>query len=575
MARYRHVSLLSYVGMLICFSLTFATVSCDGRALGSLSGVDLVTGGALQGPSMFGQAEAREYRGNAGARIALVAAIAGVAVVAMRLRPLALQAVPGIVAGVALLLMKSGIDREIASQGMGLLQVRYAPGYWLTVLLGFVAAAAVIGQHGRGSPPATDDSRDAGDSVPPGREAGVAVASLVTHAAARARPAAAALKAEFVRFREGPWRALDLGGRLRSHRRAVIAAAAGSALVFSGYALFLRPTPAKDARGVARLEAHCDRVFSDARDRVEADLLARIDASAFRTRGEALTRWREEMAAHESGYSECHQRAGERHDRAVGRYQGNRLDRYLNARAYTWTATDRSGTGVVPDRLGNALRGIRAPLPDAGRLPADLVGTSIEGWRFDNAAEFRNVESSVVQGSGEVVTLRATLSLTDYVTEEPYVVQVLVDYREDPDGEWQRDRITPLLVAREDRRYLDGGEVFLVGRWRWPNNHAAYAADGTWRSRWEDGSESSGTWRIVHDRLILTRNGAPWWTGRIQVVEDHGMWVGDGTPTYVQRAGAGLTRADSTVAEDTVHVLRTEPAVIDDPDGHSDIRAGA
>ena len=77
---------------------------------------------------------------------------------------------------------------------------------------------------------------------------------------------------------------------------------------------------------------------------------------------------------------------------------------------------------------------------------------------------------------------------------------------------------------------------FLVGRWRWPDNYATYSGDGSWSGKWDNGSEFTGTWRIVKGNLVLTRDGTDWFSGKIVQFSKNEMLLGDTNPMRAERA---------------------------------------
>jgi hypothetical protein len=93
-----------------------------------------------------------------------------------------------------------------------------------------------------------------------------------------------------------------------------------------------------------------------------------------------------------------------------------------------------------------------------------------------------------------------------------------------------------LVHDKPDTNYLIGDEIFLVGKWRWPNNYATYDPDGNWSAKWDDGSEWYGSWRIVKGNLVLTRAGKNWVNNKIVQFSINDLVVGETNSVRAERA---------------------------------------
>lgn len=155
---------------LICFVLPFATVSCQGKPIATLSGIDVAFGASLDASALpvtpgeavdfqtlpkeqqeaamtqlIGSAQAQAIGSSPWAIAAIAVAIAGLG--AALFAGHAAGPVPAALAGagaVLLFLMKARVENQVSGPTMGMGQVEWNAGFWLC-LLGFVANAALNG----------------------------------------------------------------------------------------------------------------------------------------------------------------------------------------------------------------------------------------------------------------------------------------------------------------------------------------------------------------------------------------------------------------------------------------------
>lgn len=130
---------------LLCFFLPWVTASCGGQKVMTFSGFDLSIGKTISVPQGFTASKketAREFY----ATIALLAVISGIAIRFLMVEQA--QRIPSAVCGVIsfmlLLLLKGKLDRDIFTQGSGMMALDFHFGYWMSVILSFVAGTLNI-----------------------------------------------------------------------------------------------------------------------------------------------------------------------------------------------------------------------------------------------------------------------------------------------------------------------------------------------------------------------------------------------------------------------------------------------
>lgn len=372
-------------------------------------------------------------------------------------------------------------------------------------------------------------------------------------------------------------RRMDLTGRYQRNPRRAWASAGALAAGVILYLVFLRPSPEKLGRSTALAFVSCSEAYGTEVQQAEQTLLPRL-AGGFRTRGEALGAWNQELQQRRPRYLECLKVAQEGLRRSSARFEGSRLYRFFAAHN-TVTRGDLDPASVeAGSQSANLLariQALRAPAPSESDVRQQLIGRRVDGWSFDEPSEFGVLRLSDARVQGDTLRLRANAELIDHVSQEAYVAVLELRYHAAEDGEWLLAGVEPVLVAPGAAGFLTDGAVFLTGRWRWPQNYALYNADGTWSGRWDNGQEVSGRWRIVRDRLILTRGSSYFWSGRVHSWTADSMRVGDGGGDLVVRwHGPAAVNALHLAPARDAQADAEQRATINDPDGYTNVRAG-
>jgi len=118
---------------LICFFLPFTHISCEGRKVASLTGIQLVTG-----TSVTVEGKTEKIDPEPLAILLLCTAVVGLAV-KTRTR---VSIIVGVIGLTLLLFLKAEIDSEVLKRGEGVLKAEYAVGFWL-MLISFFGAIAI------------------------------------------------------------------------------------------------------------------------------------------------------------------------------------------------------------------------------------------------------------------------------------------------------------------------------------------------------------------------------------------------------------------------------------------------
>jgi hypothetical protein len=135
MSQSSKISPALFVLCIVSFFFTFVTVSCQGRDVGSFTGMQLATGTTVEPPQLFGSTQKQRIDPDPFAALALLCAVVGAAASLVGVRTAIAPAISGLVGAVSLLIMKSRVDNEIMKHGEGMFQVSYGAGFALALLL--------------------------------------------------------------------------------------------------------------------------------------------------------------------------------------------------------------------------------------------------------------------------------------------------------------------------------------------------------------------------------------------------------------------------------------------------------
>jgi len=138
----RTIRLAPYILALLCFLLPFVEVSCQGQKLASLSGFQLAMGTTVDVPDpISGQAKSQRLNDEPGIAWAFWLTVCALVLALSSFKKMKLwAALGGAGAFVSMLVAKSHMDKEILTQGGGLVSISCTFGFILACLLQIVGA---------------------------------------------------------------------------------------------------------------------------------------------------------------------------------------------------------------------------------------------------------------------------------------------------------------------------------------------------------------------------------------------------------------------------------------------------
>jgi hypothetical protein len=508
-----------FVFILLCFIMPFVQVSCQQQRLMSFTGFQMAFGTEIQEPQMFGPPLTRQVPGDTLVLLSFLAALAGLvcSLVKNRVGSLA-SIVCGLGGFLFLLIFKVRLDNEILRQSGGMLNVEYSLGFIATCLL-FLASAGLNGYV------FYEERNDA------------ALQAASTEQLDKLKSSATGLVRQAQRWFAGK----NVAGWVRGH--VVLLGVAGGVVVslVVVYYAFIKPSPGVDGKKAASAYADCQTAYKAKVDSVYQSFLSGFTGQNFQTRADATRKLETLLKGERQVYDTCSDAANKLYDELATRYKEDPAGFDTFSSAFT----ENNGGSKSADEIEQSssslatvnekIQSIRAPRPDSSQIIKDLVGRSMDGWNFSYASEFKGVQIADSRQDGDQLILRTHLNLEDYVSKEAEFAILDLKYKLNPNGEWDYDGFTQLLYDKADVNYFIGDQIFLVGKWRWPNNYATYNPDGTWFGTWDDGSPMTGMWRIVKGNLVVLLNGQPWINKKIMQFSKNELVIDENTPARAER----------------------------------------
>ncbi|MFZ2899358.1 MAG: hypothetical protein WA004_12085 [Saprospiraceae bacterium] len=124
---------------ILFFFFTFCEFKCGGETIGAIQGIQLITGGEIQGEG-FSEGEGREFPANIWAIIAFSCAIAGLSFYLAKAK---IADVVGIAAGavgaLSMFLLQASLNENVTKEAEGVVQIVYKFPFWgalISLILG-------------------------------------------------------------------------------------------------------------------------------------------------------------------------------------------------------------------------------------------------------------------------------------------------------------------------------------------------------------------------------------------------------------------------------------------------------
>ena len=301
-AKRRPLIPFSFAIVIIFFFFNFFLVKCGGQEIGSVTGINLVTGTELKSNDMITGRETKgeEIPRNIWAIIALASAIIGLGGFLIKEKR---EAVIGTGVGVigfgSLVILQFAINNAIGQKGQGQINVSFQFGYW--------GALFAMGVAGILSYLRMQKTHRIVVHVSPPSPNTAPVAEAVSHQQTMDPPPP--LKSNFDTF---AW--------LKKNKNIVIGVVGACILLYGVYYFFLRHDPVKDGQNAAASICDCSKQQNEQLIACYKKFIADFTSYKFSGRQEARTKLESLVQPITNLYRECYDKNQQKLEQKKGRY---------------------------------------------------------------------------------------------------------------------------------------------------------------------------------------------------------------------------------------------------------------
>lgn len=424
---------LLFAAVIIFFFFNFFTVSCGGQKVGSVTGINLVTGTELKDRDMFSGRETKGEKipSSAWAIIAFGAAIIGLGAFLIKEKREALIGTgAGAIGFGSLLILQFAIKNAIEKKAEGAIQTDFQFAYWAALIAmgiaGFISYLRMQKTHNivvSVVPPSTHTTPNAENINQP-------IASI--------NPIQQTNN-------------FDIGAWLGKNIKIILSVFGVLAVLFGIYYFFLKPNPTKDAKNVAAAYCDCATKYNDAMIKANEDFIKSFDSYNFKKRQEARNKLQELQNVANSDNSNCNNAVQQKYNEKRNKFISNKellekFDFAYNAQSVMCNPSNQSKLSSLYTEIENKISSIKVSEPDIEKVKRDLLGHKIfasdnyHNWNFAYLEEFKNVTILNSSISSTYLELRIDMDLSDYKTNEPFKANVIVTYTLNGD-EWVFDNV--------------------------------------------------------------------------------------------------------------------------------------
>lgn len=428
---------LLFAAVIIFFFFNFFTVSCGGQKIGSVTGINLVTGTELKDRDMFSGRETKGEKipSSTWAIIAFGAAIIGLgAFLIKEKREALIGAGAGAIGFGSLLILQFAIKSAIEKKAEGAIQTDFQFAYWAALIAmgiaGFVSYLRMQKTHNivvsvtPQSPPST--TQNAENITQP-------ISSINTIQQTNS---------------------FDIGEWFSKNKKIVIGIVGIAIILFGVYYFFIKHDPVKDAKNATSAFCDCSTKYNDAMIKANEEFIKSFDSYGFKKRQEARTKLQELQITANSENSNCNSIAQQKYSEKRNRYIADKellekFDFAYNAQSGSCNPANQTKLSSLYSEIENKITTIKDPLPDIEKIKSDLLGHKLLTWNFDALSEFNQASILKVTEGSNITEFQVKLHLVGFTnpTTDIHDAEILVTYSQSNDG-WYFNDVKPIYYTQ-------------------------------------------------------------------------------------------------------------------------------
>lgn len=422
--------------VIIFFFFNFFTVSCGGQKVGSVTGINLVTGTELKSRDMFSGNETKGEKipSSAWAIIAFGAAIIGLgAFLIKEKREALIGAGAGAIGFGSLIILQFAIKNSIEKKAQGTIQTDFQFAYWgALIAMGIAAFISYLRMQ---------KTHNIVVSVAPPLPPTTPNTDNITQPMASVDP---------IRHTSN----FDIGEWFNKNKKMMLIGVGSLIILFGVYYLFIKHDPVKDAKKAAYANCDCSTKYNDAMIEANEEFVKSFDTYGFKKRQEARSKLQELQNSAISKYSSCSAAAQQKYTEKRNRYIADKelmgkFDFAYNAQSGTCNPPNQSKLASLYPEIENKIATIKDPLPDIEKIKSDLLGQKIFNWSFAALSEFDQASILKVTEGSDITEYHLKLHLIGYTdpTRDIHDAEILVTYMQSNDG-WYFNDVKPVYYTQ-------------------------------------------------------------------------------------------------------------------------------
>lgn len=425
---------------IIFFFFNFFTVSCGSQKIGSVKGINLVTGTQLNSKDMYSGRETKGEKipANAWAIIAFCAAIIGLgAYLIKEKREAAIGTGAGAIGFGSLLILQFVVKNAIEKQAGGSpIEIDFQFAYWGALIAmgiaGYINYIRMQMTHSIAkniSPPST---------VSPQSDVNGSIENVYQQTSN-----------------------FDIGKWFGKNIKVVIGVFSICVVLFGVYYFFLKPNPIRDAKNLAAASCDCSTKYNDALIKVDKEFFKDFDDYGFKKREEARTKLQKLKNSAKSKYSKCDDEVSQDILTKITQYNTDKklLDKFnsaLKEQSQLCNPLNQSQLVSLNSEVENKILSIKDPLPNIKKIESDLLGHRIYDpnrylwWDFDYLEEIKKFRIIHSFSNNNYAEFRIDLDLVGYNSGTKYKAEILVKYILNGNG-WKFQNVNATMYKKVGR----------------------------------------------------------------------------------------------------------------------------
>ncbi len=419
----------SFALAIIFFFFTFCDFKCGGQKIGSIKGIELVTGTELKNHDMMSGQETRGEKipPSMWAILAFGAAIIGLGAFLIKEKR---EAIIGTGAGAigvgSMIILQFVIKSAMDEKGKGQIETDFQFPYWgALIALGVAGLISYLRMR--------------------------QTYNVVVNISPPPQTTTASPTAEIISPPQVQTGGFDLAEWLKKNSKKVIGAVVSIVVLYGAYYLLLRHDPVSDAKKIAATYCDCTTKYNDALVKADEEFVKSFDTYGFKKRQEARNKLQELQNSVNTEYSTCNTAAQQKYNDLRNRYTAekemlSKFDFAYNSQSGTCNPSNQSKLTSSYSDVENKINTIKDPTPDIEKIKGDLIGNKIPGWSFDYLGEFQKCEISNTNETPDRLEYNLQMTMLDQRNNNTYPTEVIVTYLMGSDG-WVFSKVNFLSIS--------------------------------------------------------------------------------------------------------------------------------